>query len=197
MQKSKHFGRVRVRLDELPDEGIIDFAELLKKNAPAAAAEPAEDRAREERETVAEPRQAAPARRSDGIEGDDMSDGNNDQHGQQKPKKGRNIFESIIAKWSSLSAPGQARDSDEDDNGALSGGAGNTDIDSGQPRARAPSLCVSLPAPSSGRLRKWISLPRARAPETSMLPARIPHARARLLAPARVPMQTTTTTTMA
>ena len=147
MQKSKHFGRVRVRLDELPDEGIIDFAELLKKNAPAAAAEPAEDRAREERETVAEPRQAAPALRSDGIEGDDMSDGNNDQHGQQKPKKGRNIFESIIAKWSSLSAP----DSDEDDNGALSGGAGNTDIDSGQPRARAPSLCVSLPAPSSGR----------------------------------------------
>ena len=145
MQKSKHFGRVRVRLDELPDEGIIDFAELLKKNAPA------EDRAREERETVAEPRQAAPALRSDGIEGDDMSDGNNDQHGQQKPKKGRNIFESIIAKWSSLSAPGQARDSDEDDNGALSGGAGNTDIDSGQPRARAPSLCVSLPAPSSGR----------------------------------------------
>ena len=30
-----------------------------------------------------------------------------------------------------------------------------------------------------------------------VLPARIPHARARLLAPARVPMQTTTTTTMA
>ena len=145
MQKSKLFARVRVRLDELHDEGVLDFAELLKKNAPA------EDRAREERETVAEPRQAAPALRSDGIEGDDMSDGNNDQHGQQKPKKGRNIFESIIAKWSSLSATGQARDSDEDDNGALSGGAGNTDIDSGQPRARAPSLCVSLPAPSSGR----------------------------------------------
>jgi hypothetical protein len=69
MQKSKHFGRVRVRLDELHDEGIIDFAELLKKNAPAAAAEPAEDRARAEREPVAEP--AAPALRSDGIESSD------------------------------------------------------------------------------------------------------------------------------
>ncbi len=31
MQQSKQFGRVRVRLDELDDEGIIDFAELLKK----------------------------------------------------------------------------------------------------------------------------------------------------------------------
>jgi hypothetical protein len=144
MQKSKLFARVRVRLDELHDEGVIDFAELLKKNAPA------EDRAREERETVPEPFQAAPALRSDGMEGDDMSDGDDDQYGQQKPKKGRNIFESIIAKWSSLSALGQERDSDEDDDGALSG-AGNAGIDSGQPRARAPSLCVSLPAPSSGR----------------------------------------------
>jgi hypothetical protein len=195
MQKSKMFGRVRVRLDELHGEGIIDFAELLKKNAPAPAAEPAEDCARAEREPVAEP--AASALRSDGIEGDDMSDGDDDQHGQQKPKKGRSIFESIIAKWSSLSAPGQERDSDEDDDGALSGGAGDAGIDSGQPHARVPSLCVSLPAPSSGRLPKWISLPRARAPETSMVPARISHARARLLAPARVPMQTTTTTTMA
>jgi hypothetical protein len=151
MQKSKLFGRVRVRLDELDDEGVIDFAELLKKNAPANAAEPTEDRVLEERETVAEPRQPATALRSDGIEGDDMSDGDDDQHGQQKPKKGRSIFESIIAKWSSLSAPGQERDSDEDDDGAPSGGAGDAGIDSGQPRARAPSLCMSLPAPSSGR----------------------------------------------
>ncbi len=129
------------------------------------------------------------------IEGDDMSDGDDDHHGQQRPKKGRSIFETIIAKWSSFSAPGQEHDSDEDDDGALSGCFAG--IESGQPHARTPSLCVSLPAPSSGRLRKWTSLPRARAPETSMLPARIPHARARLLAPARVPMQTTTTTTMA
>jgi hypothetical protein len=40
MQKSKLFGgRVRVRLDELHDERVIDFAELLKKNAPAKAAQ--------------------------------------------------------------------------------------------------------------------------------------------------------------
>ena len=31
MQQSKQFGRVRVRLEELDDERIIDFAELLKK----------------------------------------------------------------------------------------------------------------------------------------------------------------------
>ena len=31
MQQSKQFGRVRVRLDELDDERVIDFAELLKK----------------------------------------------------------------------------------------------------------------------------------------------------------------------
>ena len=34
MQQSKQFGRVRVRLDELDDERIIDFAELLKKQRP-------------------------------------------------------------------------------------------------------------------------------------------------------------------
>ena len=39
MQKSKLFGRVRVRLDELHDDRSIDFAELLKKNAPAKAAQ--------------------------------------------------------------------------------------------------------------------------------------------------------------
>lgn len=147
MQKSKLFGRVRVRLDDLQEERVINFAELLKENAPATAAEPAEDRARAEREPVAGP--AVAVLRSDGIEGDDMSDGDDDQHGHQKPKKGLSIFESIIAKWSSLSAPGQEHDSDKDDDGALSGGTGDDGIDSGHPRARAPSPACLLALCSS------------------------------------------------
>jgi hypothetical protein len=39
MQKSKLFGRVRVRLDELHDDRAIDFAKLLKKNTSAKAAQ--------------------------------------------------------------------------------------------------------------------------------------------------------------
>ena len=127
-----------------------------------------------------------PVVRSDGIDGDEMSDGDDDQRGQQ-PKKGRGIFESIIAKWTSMAVPGQkGGDSDEDDDGGQSGDSGDVVDDSGQPRAHA---CVLVLRGAS----HWhgASLPRG----ADM--ARGAHT-ARAVAPnllARVPMQTTTTTT--
>jgi len=185
--KSKLFGRVRVRLDELDSASReIDFADRLRKNTPVGAAA---EQAQPPRPEDAQAQRAAeplPAVRSDGIDGDEMSDGDDDQRGQQ-PKKGRGIFESIIAKWTSMAVPGQkGGDSDEDDDGGQSGDSGDVVDDSGQPRAHA---CVLVLRGAS----HWhgASLPRG----ADM--ARGAHT-ARAVAPnllARVPMQTTTTTT--
>lgn len=132
MTTRKRFGRVRVCLDEI-DGGVIDFAKKLKAQAPAD--EPAEAQAvRAPLATVAAER-PPPVMRNDGIEGDDMSDGEDDvRGGDKKTKGGRGIFESIIAKWSSLGAGGSVPvgGGDSDDDGAGENEAGEeNDGDSG------------------------------------------------------------------
>jgi hypothetical protein len=69
-----------------------------------------------------------PVMRNDGIEGDDMSDGEDDvRGGDKKTKGGRGIFESIIAKWSSLGSAPPAGGRDSDDEGGGEGEAGDYD----------------------------------------------------------------------
>ena len=92
------FGRVHVQLHEL-DDGVLDFAKRLKANAPETAAE-VEAAAADE----LDPADQKPAVRSDGIEGDDMSDDEGDIGARKKKTGGKNIFDSIISKWSALSA---------------------------------------------------------------------------------------------
>ena len=113
MTARKRFGSVRVRLDE-PENGVLDFSKRLKASGP----QPAElDTAAVAAESAARAADALPPPlKSDGIEGDEMSDGEDASWGgARKPQKGRrDIFGSIIAKWSNISAPhGSAADSDE------------------------------------------------------------------------------------
>jgi len=114
MQHRKRFGRLRVHLGDLKKPGEIDFAKMLQENAPA------EPEAAAEQHVAAVP-DSLPAIRSDGIDGDDMSD-EETVPANKKGKGGKNIFESIIAKWSSLSAPG-AKGNDSEDEGDGEGGA--------------------------------------------------------------------------
>ena len=116
MTARKRFGSVRVRLDEL-ENGVLDFSKRLKASAPQRAEPELDTAARAAESSAARAADALPpSLKSDGIEGDEMSDGEDASWGgANKPQKGRrDIFGSIIAKWSNISAPdGGAADSDE------------------------------------------------------------------------------------
>jgi len=139
MSKRARFGRVRIRLDELKEAGVIDFAKLLDASAPADEPEGAR------RATaflsagigVSVQDQQPAAQRSDSIPGEDMSDEDDNRGVGKKARGGRGIFESIIAKWSSLSAPDAGKDSDEE------GGGSGEEYDDAQDSGD-PHYCAAL-----------------------------------------------------
>jgi len=147
MQTRKRFGRVNVRFDEVSPLGVIDFGKLLRESEPD---KPLEDVEEVGGRDVAMAELQPVAIRSDGIEGDDMSDGEDDRGAKKIAKGGRGIFEGIIAKWSSLNTGMGGEDSDE------MGGEGaqglSPDEDEGQDSGAQPValyLCLHLPQPSS------------------------------------------------
>jgi len=96
----------------------IDFADLIEKQAAGRVREPAP----EEEVAVRRPEANVPAQlqtmKNDGIAGDDMSDGEDDDDNAKNSKLGRKgIYEDIIAKWSNINhcSGGDGGDSDNGD----------------------------------------------------------------------------------
>lgn len=112
--KRQRFGRVKVRIDELQQPGIIDFAKLLKESAPAD--EPDAARAPFQTKEVGMGLVV-----DDSVPGEDMSDDEDNRGVGKKGRGGRGIYEDIIAKWSSLSAPDAGNGSDEEGDGSGGG----------------------------------------------------------------------------
>ena len=140
--KRSRFGRVKVRLNELQQHGVVDFAKLLKASEPAE--EPDADAGRRAPMQVGEVLLADEKPRGDSIPGEDMSDDEDNRGVGRKSRGGRGIFEDIIAKWSSLSVPDAGKDSDEGGDG--SGGGASDDGDEAQDsgNARAIRPCVLM-----------------------------------------------------
>lgn len=140
--KRQRFGRVKVRIDELQQPGIIDFAKLLKESAPAD--EP--DAARVPMQTK---ELGTGVVVGDSVPGEDMSDDEDNRGVGKKGRGGRGIYEDIIAKWSALSAPNAGNESDEEGDGSgegLSEGDDAPDSGTAYVSLRRPQLLHGFPA---------------------------------------------------
>ena len=103
--------------DELKESNsTIDFAELIEKQAAGRVREPAP----EEEVSVRRPEANVPAQpqtmKNDGIAGDDMSDGEDDDTAKNSKLGRKGIYEDIIAKWSNINH-GSGGDGGHSDNG--------------------------------------------------------------------------------
>ena len=132
MSKRARFGRVRIRLEELEPSGVVDFAKLLEAKAPAHEHEGARRATAFLSAGVGVSVQdqlvlhgLPAAEQCVDIPGEDMSDEDDNRGVGKKARGGRGIYESIIAKWSSLSAPDAGKDSDE-------GGGSGEEYEDGQ-----------------------------------------------------------------